>query len=313
LLELLAVLDFDLSRDRSHLEETTRLTMLVTGLRGDAAALAAGEDLVAEQVVAGWRLLDCEMIESAVKSRGLRAGPARAVVSIATLSPDPLAAQARLALDWVDRFDGPDAYAKRRPKPPATWQQLQEDIEAIPHHLGAVSHVVITGSLRHATAFTVGSALRMVTNTDVAVLQRGVLWTSDTLYPEPIKPEATEHNLGQGSDIAIAIQVATPTADDVLRYLRDHQRPVGRLVVLGPPGGPRDNAVGSPEDACALAVGLRDAARHAVRGHYRVHLFLAGPMGLSLLLGHRWNRIAQTVVYEDLAALGYEPAFTVSS
>jgi hypothetical protein len=35
--------------------------------------------------------------------------------------------------------------------------------------------------------------------------------------------------------------------------------------------------------------------------------------GLALLLGHRWNRIAPTVVYEDLAALGYEAAFTVSA
>jgi hypothetical protein len=36
-------------------------------------------------------------------------------------------------------------------------------------------------------------------------------------------------------------------------------------------------------------------------------------MGLALLLGHRWNRIAPTVVYEDLAALGYEAAFRVSA
>jgi hypothetical protein len=34
-------------------------------------------------------------------------------------------------------------------------------------------------------------------------------------------------------------------------------------------------------------------------------------MGLALLLGHRWNRVAPTVVNEDLAQLGYEAAFTV--
>jgi len=78
-------------------------------------------------------------------------------------------------------------------------------------------------------------------------------------------------------------------------------------------GGPRDNAVAGAEQACALAVGLRDAARRAAHGLPRVHLFLATPMGLALLLGHRWNRIAPTMVYEDLAALGYEAAFTVSA
>jgi hypothetical protein len=313
LLDLLAVLNFDLARDRGHLEEMTSLTMLVTGLRGDAAALAAGVDWVAEQVVAGRRVLDRAMIENAAQTRGLLAGPARAVVSVATLKADPLAAQARHALDWVDRFDGPDAYAKRRPKPPATWQQLQADIEAIPAHISAASHVAITGSLRQATAFTVGAALRMVTNTDIAVVQRGALWTSDTSYPRPIVPDIAKHQIGQGSDIAIAIQVATPIADDVLEFLGEHQLPVDRLVVLSSPGGPRDNAVASPEDACALAVGLRDAARRAARGRRRVHLFLAGPMGLSLLLGHRWNRVAPTIIYEDLGALGYEAAFTVSA
>ena len=66
LLDLLAVLDFDLARDRGHLEETVKLTMLVTGLRGDDEALAAGADWVAEQVVAGRRDLDLAAIENAV-------------------------------------------------------------------------------------------------------------------------------------------------------------------------------------------------------------------------------------------------------
>jgi hypothetical protein len=313
LLDLLAVLDIDAARDRGHIEEMATMTMLVTGLRGDHEALAAGADWVAEQVVQGRRILDGAMIGDAIESLALRAGPARAVVSVATLTPDPLAAQALHALDWVDRFDGPNAYVKRRPKAPATWQQLQADVEAIPGHLGAASHVAITGSLRQATAFTVGAALRMVTNTDVAVMQRGVIWTSEARYSAPIEPNVIECPIGQGNDIAIAFEIATPIAEDVLKFLRGQQLPVDRLILLSPPGGARDNAVGSPEDACALAVGIRDAARRAVRGRPRVHLFLAGPMGLSLLLGHRWNRVAPTTVYEDLAALGYEPAFTVSA
>ena len=123
LLDLLAVLDFDLARDRLHLEETVKLTMFAAGLRSDDLALAAGADWVAQQVVAGQREFGLDAIQDAVSNRGLRAGPTRTIVSIATLTPDRLAAQAAHAIDWVDRFDGPDAYAKRRPKPPATWQQ----------------------------------------------------------------------------------------------------------------------------------------------------------------------------------------------
>ena len=59
--------------------------------------------------------------------------------------------------------------------------------------------------------------------------------------------------------------------------------------------------------------GIRTAVRQQVNGHPRIHLFIAAPMALALLLAHRWNRIAPTVVYEDLAALGYEAAFSVNS
>jgi hypothetical protein len=242
-------------------------------------ALATGADWVAEQVVAGQRESDLDAIQDAVSNRGLRAGPTRTIVSIATLAPDRLAAQAAHAIDWVDRFDGPDAYAKRRPKPPATWQQLQADIEDIPGQLGVASHVAITGSLRLAPAFTVGAALRMVTSTDIAVMQRGTPWTSDAPYTTPITPASAEYDIGQGDDIAIAIEVATTMTADVQAFLLARHIPVGRLVVLGSPGGPRDNAVGGPEQACALVVGLRDHARRAAHDHPRVHLFLATPMG----------------------------------
>jgi len=313
LLELLAVLDFDLARDRVHLEETVKQTMFAAGLRSDDLALAVAADWVAGQIVAGQRELGLDAIQGVVSRLALRRGPARTIVSVATLVPDRLADQAAYAIDWVDRFDGADAYTKRRPKAPATWQQLQADIEDIPARIGATSHVGITGSFRLASAFTVGAALRMVTSTDIAVMQRGTPWPSDAPYTTPVTPTFAVYDIGQGQDVAIAIEVASPMTADVQAFLQDQHIPVGRLVVFGPPGGPRDNAVTGPEHACALAVGLRDAARRAARAHLRVHLFLATPMGLAVLLGHRWNRIAPTIVYEDLAALGYEAAFTISA
>ncbi len=313
LLQLLAVLDFDLGRDAQHLADLVKRTMLIAGLRGDDEALSAGISWVEEQVIAGRRELDLDAVRRAIATRGLHVEDARVMVSVATLVPDPLAPRALHALDWVDRFDGADAYAKRRPKQPATWQELQADIERIPAYLGAASRVAVTGSMRLATAFEVGAVLRMVTGTDVATVQRGELWSSYAGYAAPATPTVTDHAIGQGDDLAIAVEVATPMTDDVIAFLRDRAILVQRLVVIGPSGGPRDNAVAGSEDACALAVGIRDAARKAVRGHPHVHLFLACPMGLALLLGHRWNRVAPTVVYEDIAALGYGAAFTVSA
>lgn len=313
LLDLLGVLEFDLGHDPQHLARTVGLGMAAAGLRCDEAALDAGIDWVTQQVIAGRRELTLADIRAAIEARELRVGDERAIVSVATLVSDPLAGHALYAIDWVGRFDGQDANLKRRPKPPATWAELQADIEAIPSYLGSARRVVVTGSMRLAPAFAVGAAMRMVTGIDVAAVQRGELWRSDAPYTAPVTPVAYEHAVDQGEDLAIAIEVATPMADDGIRWIRHHALPVGRFVVLGPSGGPRDNAVASAEDACALAVGIRNSVRQEVRGHHRVHLFLACPMGLALLLGHRWNRVAPTIVYEDLAALGYEAAFSIGA
>ncbi|MDX6501984.1 MAG: SMODS-associated and fused to various effectors sensor domain [Blastocatellia bacterium] len=38
------------------------------------------------------------------------------------------------------------------------------------------------------------------------------------------------------------------------------------------------------------------------------------PLGLAVLLGHRWNRVKPTAVYEEIPSEGkYEPAFEVQA
>ena len=55
---------------------------------------------------------------------------------------------------------------------------------------------------------------------------------------------------------------------------------------------------------------VRDSIRAAVRdsGARRVHLFMSAPAGAALLLGHIWNRVGTTIVYEDLSP-GYVSTF----
>ena len=68
----------------------------------------------------------------------------------------------------------------------------------------------------------------------------------------------------------------------------------------------------SSAHATATAVGIRDLVRQLAREHgaQRLHLFLAVPHGLALLLGHLWDRMPPTLVYEDLGAgNAYQPAF----
>jgi hypothetical protein len=314
--ELLSVLRFDLAQDMVRYQEHLRLLMALTGLRHEEQALKTGTSWVAEMVRDGRREFTLEMIRPAIDTLGLKAGPARAVLSIATLTPDPMAADADHALDWVDSFDGDSAYTKRRPAPPKTWSQLQADIESAPGQLPAGAKAVsVTGSIRLAPAFLVGTTFRMVTGTDLAVMQRGQLWSTADSYDAALIPKISEHLLGQGDELAVAIAVATDLTDDVLEYLRGQNLPVSKLVVYGPSGGvARDGAVPDSSDANALAVGIRDHLRRLARPVRRMHLFLACPMGLAVLLGSRWNRLCETVIYEDIRVdEGYSPAFMIQA
>ncbi|MFJ5865067.1 SAVED domain-containing protein [Streptomyces parvus] len=96
----------------------------------------------------------------------------------------------------------------------------------------------------------------MVAGADLAVLQRGELWSTRDTYDADCEPTVNE-----------TVPSSTATAPT-----------------------PSPSASATP---CA-------------------HLFLACPMGLALLLGHRWNRLRPTVVYEDVGTVdAYEPAFFV--
>jgi hypothetical protein len=243
----------------------------------------------------------------------MEAGTSRSVLSVATLKPDPMAEDADYTVDWTDRFEGDSPYIKRRPLAPATWTQLQADIEAAPLRMppGRTS-IALTGSLRLAPAFAVGAAFRMVTGVDLAVAQRGQVWSSAAQYDAVLPPDVQEHTFGLGPDLAVAIAVAIDPTEDILDFLREQQVPVSRLLVLRPPGGAKDNSIPDAATASALTVGIRNQLRRACREHPAIHLFLAGPMGLAVLLGNRWNRLRPTTVYEDINGQQvYEKAFTV--
>ncbi|MFF2601311.1 SAVED domain-containing protein [Streptomyces californicus] len=315
--DLLSRLRFDLARELAHVHEQLQLLMAVCGLRNDSHAVDEGANWVAQQVRNGHRILTLDMVKAAVDSLDLKTGPAYAILSVATLKPDPLAAEADHTINWIDRFETDSEYTKRRPLAPATWAQLQADIEAAPSRLPGRTDISVSGSLRLAPAFLTGAAFRMVTGADLAILQRGDLWSTSDTYDVERAPVVEEYDIGQGEDLAVGINITVRAEDftqDVLEYIEGQSIPASKLLILTPPAGPKDRSVLDSSAANALAVGIRDALRRPARTTPRIHLFLACPMGLALLLGHRWNRMRPTVVYEDIGtAQVYEPAFFIQA
>jgi hypothetical protein len=104
----------------------------------------------------------------------------------------------------------------------------------------------------------------------------GTLWSSADTDHVVDEPPTVLHDMvaGTGADLAIARAIAMDPTPDVRAYL---------------PAVPGDGA-------------------------QRPHLFLAIPHGLALLLGHLWDRMPPTLVYEDLGAgNAYQPAFLIPS
>jgi hypothetical protein len=120
-------------------------------------------------------------------------------------------------------------------------------------------------------------------------------------------------DVGGGNDLALAIEVAADAREDVAAFVAAERLPISAVVGLAPADGPFDQAVADPSNAVGIARALRDAARRVVREREatRLHLFLSGPGGLALLLGHRWNGFPSTIIYEHLGAASYCPTLTV--
>jgi hypothetical protein len=174
-----------------------------------------------------------------------------------------------------------------------------------------VRDVRLAGKMRLAAGFLAGFELSDVAGFSVAVQQRDEEWVSDGDRPDIIVvTEAIE--IGRGDELAIGISVAADLTEDVRVYVEEAGLPVSRLVITRPDAGVGRTAIDGPDEARGLANAVLDAARAELRGEKvpALHLFQAAPLGFAVLLGHAWNRMPETVVYEDLGAgWGYAPTF----
>lgn len=310
LLHFLSHFHLDVAYDIDRLQEDISLLMTANGLRSDAMAVALGADWIEKQVIAGRRRVGLEDVKSAVESMDLQAGSPWTTVSVATLKHDELADQAVISIDWLDRVDGTNEWTRVAPAPPHTWDDLAADIRSITAQLGGSKRVLVTGHLRQATGFLIGTELRRVARYEIGIRQREQLWTGES----PITNghiDFTEEKIESGPDTAIVVNVAADFADVAKAWIRESGLPVGKILTVEPVGGVSHLAIPTPTAANSAAIAIRDLARRHAKGE--LHLFLIGPLGLAVLLGHHWNRVTTTHVYEHLGGTDYARAFTVDA
>lgn len=315
LLDFLSHLTFMVGRDSlDELHDRCALAMRAAGLRCDAEAITVAGDLISWCVETGIRDLTSETLRPHIRERNLAAERTAGSLLIQCLSSDPWPEAATAALDWVDLFDGDEPAARRQLRDPEGWEgqlkpELRAAVQTIRRH--GLVHVNVYGSMRLSTALFTGSELSRVAGFNVETEARGAVWSSDDEH-SAVELDSTVIEIGQGDEIAVGLSIATDLAEDVASYLRAQQLPVGRLVVYSPPGGPDRKSVKSPQGGLGLAYAVTNALRQDTTGASGMHLFQATPMPLSLMVGHLWNRMPGTQLYDDLGAgRGYTPTFRI--
>jgi hypothetical protein len=317
--ELLEMLEhFEIHAARGSLEalqEECSYLMAAVGLRPDVSAVSIGAGEIRRLIGEGVRELDVERLQQIIREQQLAVDVKRATLLIQALESDPWPETATAAVDWVDLFDGDEAVTRRQLHVPSGWNdvlrpQLQEAAAEIKRQ--GYRDVLIVGTMRLSTGLTVGVELPDTAGFTVALHQRGEEWSS---AGDQTAVAATQQvlELSQGDDVAIGISVALGVTKDVVDFIKSTGLPIGRFVNLLPERGVGRSAVSDAAEARGLRQSLLDACREAANGAPKAHLFQAAPLGLAVLLGHIWNRMPETQLYDDLGVgRGYTSTFRLT-
>jgi len=285
--------------------------MRLAGLRSDDDAVIVGKALVRGWVTDGAGPISRDDIRRAVAQAGLLARSGTLVLAVHAIDRQPTAMAPNVEIDLVDLYDGADPFDRLQLRDPADWNAKVEpairnaarDLEAY-----ATRRVHVTGSMRLPLWFAIGRALPDVRGWVLSLEQRTEEWSTDATPEDVTARVLAETNIGSGPDLAVAISVTHDISADVAQHIGETGLPVGTLLTLGPQSEPGNYAVTSAGWTAAWVRSAREQARRVAGdvGANRAHLYVAAPAALAMMLGHQWNLMPPTTIYEHLRP-GYAP------
>lgn len=294
-----------------ELLERGRGAMALAGLRGDPEAILIALAALRRLIEEGRRELDRDALQALVAEIGLQSAPAYSTLVIAEIAPSPLAALAPAHVDWVDLFPGETPDERRQTADPDAWEAvLRPDLRRATTELRqlGLQRIRVEGAFRLPSAFITGFELSERSGVDLVLPFGAEEWGTDA-DPDPAPLTVHRREIGQGPDLAIAVAVSADLGDDVEAFIGTDRVPSTELLILTPEDGHGRHSVPGPGRARALAEQIVDLVRrHSAAGTPAVHLFLAVPRPLAVMLGRVWNRVPPTRVYADLNP-GYAPTY----
>lgn len=287
------------------------------GVRVDETAFRLGISEVREWVKTSRTEKQAADIAEAIDRLGLRAQDPFTILAIKALDEELDLPDAVAVLDWVNRFRGTEARNRRGLTDPREWETVLRPqlihAQRTLRSLGA-RRILITGTMRLPTWFTAGVMFQETAGFTPAKIKDGQLWVkpAGSLAPATITLSSPLADLPAGADVALALAISDDLTADVKRYIASTGIDIPVITVYLPTGVSNASVTGC-EHAYAVALAVRDLAREIARtvNPPVLHLFMAAPAGLAVLLGGVWDRVPTTQTYEDLCGNGYEPAFFI--
>lgn len=313
LLEFLADFQIVLTDNETTWREHINPRMRLAGLRSDDEAVTIGVNMVRGWVKNGVGPRNPAQIRAEAADRGLLAQDGRVVLAVHAIDRPGSSNLPTVKLDWVDRFDGDTPRQRRLLRDRDNWANLSDELTAAETTLGdfGVRRVLVEGALRLPLWFAIGAAFPDTRGWELEVEQRGELWSTraPNQHASPSQDDearllsAEDFNGRAGDDVAVVISLTHDATPDVIRFV-EAQGMVNKTLTITTNTGPGRDSLRNGEHARTWAHSARDLLRlefgKLERRPTRLHLFMAGPAGGALLLGHNWNLMPETVVYEHL-------------
>lgn len=312
----LATMTFKHGEEEDSWADRCRPLMRLAHMRGDTQAVTIAHSIVRKWVKTGTGPRTADDILADLTETGLVARDGEVVLAVHGVDRVMLPIRPNAEVDFVDLYDGETPFERRRLRNPVEWEcvvlpELERAKETL---LGFdTKQIRVAAAMRLPMYFAVGRTFSDVGHWTLSSQQRGVEW-STTVHREPAEVQLLRNEkLDAGDDLAVVIALTLDPTNDVLDYLKAAGLPVGRLMTLSGEDGPEDDAVPGPGWAARWVRKARDEVRAACRESRpsRVHLFMAAPAGVAMFLGHHWNMVPSTTVYDHLGDDGYLPAMTL--
>lgn len=306
----------------ADLQDRCRWVMEAVGLIGTAESVDKGMLAARRWIQEGTREVDAPIVNRLVDEQTLRSTEPTATLLIQAIDHDLWPETASAAIDWVDAFAGEQPSERRELHDADVWNaRFAPDLRAAAAAIrqSGERRVRIDGAFRLATALFAGAIFADVRGFQVCVPGRAGdgTWIGDITSDGPSRPCELRENvagIGAGPELAVGLNVSGDLTDAVLRHLTTAGVQVDRLIVLSVQA-PSRQALTDEDDVRgwvqAVTGRLRSLAEEATP---RLHLFIYGPRTAATLLGHGWNRMPPTQLWDDLGpGRGYTPAFVLAS